>query len=119
LGQAPPKFQPTGVIRSFRQPLRVVGIAKSTTSDPSWTPSSGFFAKYGTHMPPLVNMFVDLRGGDAALPRLNDEVAKIVGHPVNIESSNDLFGIRKAKNVTSFERDGLLLFALAALFGGG
>jgi len=31
----------------------------------------------------------------------------------------DLHGIRKALNVTDLERDGLLLFALAALLGGG
>ena len=117
--EIPPRFRPPGGLASFRLRMRVVGIAKSVSSDLSWTPSSAVFAKYGAHMPPVVNMFVDLRHGDAALPRLNDEVAGIVGHPVNIESSNDLFGIRKARNVTGFEQDGLLLFALAALLGGG
>ncbi len=86
-GPVPAKFLPPAGITSFRQPIRVVGIAKSVSSDPSWIPSSGFFAKYGAHMPPLVNMFVDLRNGDAAIPHLNDEVAKIVGHPVNIEDA--------------------------------
>ena len=43
--------------------LRVVGIAKSVSSDRRWMPSSGFYAKYGSHMPQIVNVFVDLRGG--------------------------------------------------------
>jgi len=119
LGQVPPQFAAPDGGRPFRQRLRVVGIAKSVSSDPSWTPSSGFYAKYGSHMPQLVNVFVDLRGGPAAIPRFSDEVAGILGHPVDVEDSNELFGTRKAKNVTGFERDGLLLFALAALLGGG
>ena len=119
LEQVPSQFTAPDGLRSFRQRLRVVGIAKSVSSDPSWTPSSGFYAKYGAHMPQLVNIFADLRGGSAAVPRFGDEVAKILGHPVNVQDSNDLFGIRKATNVTAFERDGLLLFALAALLGGG
>ena len=106
-------------MQPFRQRMRVVGIGKSVSSDPSWTPSSGFYAKYGAHMPELVNIFADLRGGSAAIPRFGDAVAKVLGHPVNVEDSNDLFGIRKATNVTGFEQDGLLLFALAALLGGG
>ena len=70
-------------------------------------------------MPRVENMFVDLRDGDAAIPGVASAVESIVGHPVNVESSNELFGVRKAKNVTGFEEDGLLLFALAALLGGG
>ncbi len=38
---------------------------------------------------------------------------------MNVEDTYDLYGIRKALNVTDLERDGLLLFALAALIGGG
>ena len=44
---------------------------------------------------------------------------RILGHPVNVEDTSELYGIRKAVNVTDLERDGLLLFALAALIGGG
>jgi ABC-type antimicrobial peptide transport system permease subunit len=119
LGQVPPQFAPSGGVQAFRQKLRVVGIAKSVSSDASWTPSSGFYAKYGTHMPQIVNLFVDLRGGPAAIPKFTDQAGRVLGHPVNIEDTNDLFGIRKATNVTDLERDGLLLFALAALLGGG
>ena len=69
--------------------------------------------------PGFVNMFVDLRHGEADLARFRADVERIIGHPVNVESSADLFGIRKANNVTDVESDGLLLFALAALLGGG
>jgi hypothetical protein len=66
-GEIPPQFEPPDGARAFKQMLHVVGIAKSVSSDPSWTPSSGFYAKYGAHMPQVVNLFVDLRGGAAAI----------------------------------------------------
>ena len=119
LGQVPPQFEPAAGAEPFRQKLRVVGIAKSVSSDPGWIPSSGFYAKYGAHMPQIVNQFVDLRGGAKAIPAFTARVGRILGHPVNVEDTADLYGIRKARNVTDLERDGLLLFALAALVGGG
>jgi hypothetical protein len=119
LGQVPPQFDPPGGAEPFRQKLRVVGISKSVSSDPAWIPSSGFYAKYGPHMPQIVNEFIGLRGGAKAIPAFTTRVGRILGHPVNVEDVADLFGIRKAKNVTDLERDGLLLFAVAALIGGG
>jgi hypothetical protein len=118
-GEIPAGFAPVGGARSFRQRMTVVGIAKSTSSELAWTPSSGFYRKYGRHMPALVNEFVDLRGGRRAIPAFSDRVQRILGHPVNVEDTYDLYGIPKARNVTDLERDGLLLFALAALLGGG
>jgi ABC-type lipoprotein release transport system permease subunit len=118
-GEIPPQFEPVEGATSFRERMKVVGIAKSVSSDLSWTPSSGFYAKYGTHMPSLVNMFVNLRDGRAGIPAFNQQVNRVLGHPVNVESMYELNGIRKALNVTDLERDGLLLFALAALVGGG
>jgi len=118
-GEIPPQFEPPAGALAFKQKLRVVGIAKSVSSDPSWTASSGFVAKYGTHMPQFVNLLVDLRGGAADIPDFTRRVTALVGHPLNVEDTNDLFGIRKAKNVTDLERDGLLIFAFAALLGGG
>jgi putative ABC transport system permease protein len=115
----PPQFQPVDGATNFRERMKVVGIAKSTSSELSWTPSSGFYAKYGSHMPPVVNEFVDLRDGRAGIAAFSRRVDHILGHPVNVEDTFDLYGIRKALNVTDLERDGLLLFALAALIGGG
>ena len=118
--EIPPQFEPVDGATSFRERMKVVGIAKSMSSELAWTPSSGFYAKYGSHMPSLVNEFVDLRDGEApASPAFNQQVNRIIGHPVNVEDTYELYGIRKALNVTDFERDGLLLFALAALIGGG
>jgi hypothetical protein len=118
-GEIPPQFEPADGATNFRERMTVVGIAKSVSSDLAWTPSSGFYAKYGSHMPALINQFVDLRDGRAGIPAFNQQVNRILGHPTNVEDSYDLFGIRKALNVTDLERDGLLLFALAALLGGG
>jgi hypothetical protein len=118
-GEIPPEFEPPGGATSFRERMKVVGIAKSMSSDLSWTPSSGFYAKHRAHMPALVNEFVDLRAGRAGIPALTAQVNRIVGHPVNVGDMYDLDGISKALNVTDLERDGLLLFALAALVGGG
>src|SRR5439155_928003 len=44
-GEIPPQFEPAEGARGFRQRMRVVGIAKSTSSDFSWTPSSGLYRK--------------------------------------------------------------------------
>jgi hypothetical protein len=117
--QLPPGTGPADRAPRIRQRMRVVGISKSVSSDPDWTPSAGYLAKYGGQVPGVVNQFVTLRGGAAAIPKLNAEVDRIVGHPVNVEDVVDLYGLRKAANVTDLERDGLLLFALAALLGGG
>ncbi|HXY95251.1 MAG TPA: FtsX-like permease family protein [Acidimicrobiia bacterium] len=119
VGAVPPGYLPPGVSPEFRQPARVVGISKSVSSDLGWSASNAFYAKYHDRMPGFVNMFVNLRRGERDVPRLRADVQRIVGHPVNVERASDLLGIRKAENVTSVERDGLLLFALAALLGGG
>jgi hypothetical protein len=117
--ETPPQFEPPGGARNFRQKMTVVGISKSTSSDVAWTPSSGFYRKYGAHMPPIINEFIDLRDGTKGLPAFTKGVTTIMGRPLNVEAVDDLYGIRKARSVTDLERDGLLLFALAALLGGG
>jgi hypothetical protein len=117
--EMPPGTEPSGGATRVRQKMRVVGISKSVSSEADWTPSSGYYAKHGDHMPGIVNLFVDLRGGAAAIPTFTERIDEVLGHPVNVEDSADLYGIRKALSVTDFERDGLLLFAFAALVGGG
>jgi hypothetical protein len=119
LASAPPGLLAKGVNPNFHQKLRVVGIQKSLSSDSGWVPSSGFYAQYGRRMPGFVNEFVTMRGGQADLARLTADVSRIAGHPVNVESTQDLDGLRKAKDVTGVEREGLLLFALAVVIGGG
>jgi hypothetical protein len=117
--QLPPGLVPPHVDLNYTQSLTVVGISKSVSSDPGWAASSGFYAKYGPRTPGFVNAFVALRGGQNAIPRFAADMTKIVGHPVNVESTQDLDGLRKAKDVTGVEREGLLLFALAVVLGGG
>ncbi len=119
LAQLPPGLLAPGVNPNFRQTLRVVGIAKSVDSSLNWSTSGGFYAKYGHRLVGFLNEFVTLKGGEADIPRFQRDVQRIVGHPVNIESASDLDGIPKIQNITRVERDGLLLFALAVLIGGG
>ena len=115
---APPGLVPPGA-KTFQEQLRVVGITKATSSDKSWSPSSGLWAKHGKEVVGLTNMFVRLRHGQADFLRFQRDVQRLVGHPVNVASANDLLGLRKIRNIMGVERDGLLLFALAALLGGG
>ena len=103
---------------NFRVRLHVVGITKAIDKDVEWTPSSGFFTKFGGRLAGAVNMFVVLRHGQAGLSRFQTEVERVVGHPVNVESGSALLGLPKIASITSVERDGLLLFALAVILGG-
>ena len=41
-----------------------------------------------------------------------------MGHPVNVVRGSELLGLPKLTSITSVERDGLLLFALAVILGG-
>jgi hypothetical protein len=115
---APPGLFTPGA-RSFRQALRVVGISKSVSSDESWSPSLGLDAKYHDAVVGFTNMFVRLHGGEARFDAFARDVQRIVGHPVNVERASDILGTRQLKNVMDVERDGLLLFALAVVLGGG
>jgi hypothetical protein len=115
----PPGMLAHAVDPNFEQKLTVVGISKSVNDDPSWAPSAGFYAKYGHRLAGFVNEFTALRRGTADLPRFQRDVERIIGHPVNVESFEQLLGIPKIRNLLRVEQDGLLLFALAALLLGG
>ena len=51
--------------------------------------------------------------------RLQNDVERITGKPINVEDAGDLFGTRQLKSIADVERTGLLLFALAVLIGAG
>ena len=119
IASLPPGLLAPGVDPNFRQTLRVVGISKSVDSEESWTPSSGFYAKYGHRLAGFVNEFVTLRHGTADLSRFRQDVQRIAGHPVNVEDFGQLVGLPKVKNIFRVEQAGLLLFALAVLLVGG
>ena len=50
---------------------------------------------------------VDLRGGAADLDQLREDVDRLVGHPVNVEDAEDLFGVRQIRNVSRIEAGGI------------
>ena len=52
-------------------------------------------------------------------PRLQNDVERITGTPINVEDAGELFGTRELESVADVERAGLLLFALAVLVGAG
>jgi hypothetical protein len=111
---------PQGVDLEFTAPLRVVGIAKSIgSSDESASISSGFYRKYADRLIGPINMFVALHGHERRFVQFQRQVQEIVGHPVNVERASDFLGIRQYENIADVERNGLLLFALAAIVGGG
>jgi hypothetical protein len=121
VASAPPGFFPTGVPLAdlqIHQQLRVVGISKAVSSDPDFTPSSGFWQRYGAHLPSFVNLFVSLKHGEAGIARFQAGVQRITGEDINVERASDILGTRKAGDVTGVEHDGLLVFALAAVAGG-
>ena len=104
----------------FRVRLRVVGIAKSfNSSDELSVTSAAFFRKYGDRILGPTNMFVELKRGERTFVPFQQGVQRIVGHPVNVERGSDFMGLRQFENIADIERNGLLLFALATLVGGG
>jgi hypothetical protein len=119
LAKLPPGLLPPGADPNFEQQLHVVGIIKSVDTEENWTPSAGFYAKYGTRLAGFTNQFINLRNGLADLPKLRADMQRIVGHPVNVESVEQLDGIPKIRNIMRVEESGLLLFALAVLIVGG
>ncbi|MCU1429326.1 MAG: ABC-type transport system, involved in lipoprotein release, permease component [Actinomycetia bacterium] len=115
----PPELMPKNPNLAFAARLRVVGIAKSVSSDIGVVPSSGFYDKYGDRLVVLGNEFVSLRHGEADFLRFQRDVTRVTGMQLNVENAVDLFGLRQARNETRVEADGLLLFALAAIVVGG
>ena len=116
---APPGMVPHATDLSFTQTLHVVGISKSVDNQPSAAPSAGFYAEYRDRLAGFVNEFTTLRRGEADLPKFDNDVARIAGHPVNVESDSQLAGLPKIRNILRIEEEGLLLFALAVLAVGG
>lgn len=114
----PPDLIPPGA-GPVEARLRVVGISDAPQHDVDSMPSAGFYAKYGRRLLGVVNEFVTLRHGERDLARLQADVGRIMGHPVNIGAGSDLFGTKKILNVSGIERNGLLLFPLVVVLGAG
>ena len=110
---------PPARARRFEQRMRVVGISKAQGKDIDSTPSSGFYSKYRDQLVGFTNEFVKLRGGQADFSKFQSDAQRVTGVPTNVESVEDIYGLRKLRRVTSVERNGLLLFALAVLIGAG
>jgi ABC-type lipoprotein release transport system permease subunit len=107
-------------IEGFEHELRVVGIMPAPDDALDWAPSSGFYERYRDILFGPVNQFLFLeRNSRAAVERLGEQVDRIMGRPVNTASAEDLFGLRKLRDVSDIERGGLLLFALAVVVGAG
>ena len=76
------------------------------------------FDRYEAQLAGPINEMVYLRGGRRP-PGVPRGVEAIVGHPVNIENTEDLFGIRAMRKISDVEEGALVLFAVAVLVGGG
>lgn len=109
--------QPDGT-PAFSQRMRVVGISDATDNELDSTPSAGFYAAHRHQLIGFVNEFADLdRPSDFVGFQLG--VQRVVGLPVNVASSGDIFGLTKLRDVSNIEQSGLLLFALAVIIGAG
>jgi hypothetical protein len=120
LAGIPPGMAPPGATLAdvnFRATLRVVGISKSLDNSTDWTPSSGFYTAHESGLVGFVNLFVALRGGQTHFSEFRDGVQEITGKPTNVE--NFYATLAKTNRIMDIEQDGLLLFALAVLVGGG
>ena len=107
-------------IKPLRATVKVVGVMPSPDEELDWVPSSGFYERYREQLFGVVNQFVDLeQNSPAAVERLSLGVERIMGRPVNVASSDEIFGLRKLRDVSEIEERGLLLFALAVLVGAG
>jgi hypothetical protein len=104
---------------------RIVGIIRSGWySDPvggkgSLFPSPALFAQYpknilGSKSEIYINALVRLRGGEAALPQFQADLAKVTGRP-DIDVWNNADRTRHTSKVNDFEATCLLAFGLAAL----
>ena len=82
-------------------------------------PSPGFYERYQAQLAGPINEMVYLHGGANDLQTFRHGVETIVGHPVNIENTEDLFGIRSMRKISDVEQGALVLFAIAVLVGGG
>src|SRR5262245_8326242 len=115
--QAPPSDGfpfplPPGSARPIDQEMRVVGIMDGAGfSGPDATVSSAFYEQYRDQLVGIVNAFVDLRHGAADLDRFRTDVAGVMDRAVNVESADDIFGLRQMRNRSNVESSGLLLFA--------
>lgn len=111
---------PPGSAEPIDQIMRVVGVMDGAGSnEPDATVSSGFYDKYRDQLVGIVNTFVDLRNGHADIDQLRSDVDQILGHPVNVENADDLFGLRQIRNRSDVEGNGLRLFAAAVMIGAG
>jgi hypothetical protein len=110
---------PEGASEPLAARLRVVGISNAVSGEADWTPSPGFHERYQAQLAGPINEMVYLHGGANDLPAFREGVEAIVGHPVNIENTEDLFGIRAMRKISDVEQGALVLFAIAVLVGGG
>jgi hypothetical protein len=118
LSQLPPGLLPKEP-KSFRQPMRVVGIMKATTPSEDQVPSFGFYRKYRDNLVGLTNQFVDLKRGERDFTKFQQDVQRVIGRPINVERASTLFGVAKVMEVGDVEQRGLILFAVAVLIGAG
>lgn len=81
---------------------------------PGFAPSTSFLTTYGDRFDYRVDAFLRLRGGDADVPRLHEDVGRIVGDDT-IPITNVHDAKRRLERITTVEAVALVLFAVALL----
>jgi FtsX-like permease family protein len=120
---------PNGVYTGPRITMHIVGVGESSSTwgadSPGGTggfqPSPGLYAQYRDNIvgpdpaksPVYINALVRLRGGEADIPQLRKDIARITGRS-DIEVSNQPEQQRGIQHGIAFEARCLLAFAIAA-----
>jgi FtsX-like permease family len=109
-GETMPDVAPTEVR------ARVVGVAKGTFFGGDVHPTLAFYERHEAQLTPpgvgYVNAVFTLEGGEATIPRLEADLQRIAGRPVEMVSLTNLFGL--SRTPLRVESTGLLTFGLAA-----
>jgi ABC-type lipoprotein release transport system permease subunit len=121
---------PNGAYTGPRVTVRIVGVGETSSawggtdgpgSDGGMQPSPGLYAKYPENIvgPPggqtvnYVNAVVRLRGGEAAIPQLRNDIKRVTGRS-DIDVSNLADQQRVVQHHIAFESRCLVAFAVAA-----
>ena len=95
---------PPGASEPVEATLQVVGIVNAIGGEPDALPSPAFYERYQHSSPARPTSSCTSGTASTISPRSATGVEAIMGGPVNIESVEDMFGVRSMEKVAAIER---------------